>query len=144
MVSRQYSSIDIIHYILPFIDKDNKDASYFHLLTLKNLQMVHHTRTIFYFVNFIIDRLSFIYRILISFTTCMLLTPRIKCWQSVGFLYFTSFSRLLKIRELVWLVKTGNLLFRKLKIWQSENLGRFKIWVSNNLGISKSAKNLKV
>ena len=56
MVSRQYSSIDIIHYILPFIDKDNKDASYFHLLTLKNLQMVHHTRTIFYFVNCILDR----------------------------------------------------------------------------------------
>ena len=56
MVSRQYSSIDIIHYILPFIDKGNKDASYCHLLTLKNLQMVHHARTIFYFVNCILDR----------------------------------------------------------------------------------------
>ena len=56
MVSRQYSSIDIIHYILSFIDKGNKDASYCHLLTLKNLQMVHHARTIFYFVNCILDR----------------------------------------------------------------------------------------
>ena len=49
MVSRQYSSIDIIHYILPFIYKANKDASYCHLLTLKNLQMVHHARTTFIF-----------------------------------------------------------------------------------------------
>ena len=58
MAFRQYSSRDIIHYILPFVDKGNKDASNCHLLTLKNLQMVHHARTMFYFVNCILDRLS--------------------------------------------------------------------------------------